>query len=178
MGLFDGLFDRVIAWANSCEAGATADQIREIIEDTETALNVAEHTATFLNVNRNATTIIGRARTGLSHITSAIGTADDLCNNILAVRRIQSAVNVLNQRGIIASNPQAATEAFSNLFLGLGTIAEHLPPPANAYAQILTEAGNGFFENMRRQLDPAQRWGDEFRQIEEARGPNVRGMQR
>jgi hypothetical protein len=57
---------------------------------------------------------------------------------------------------VIYKDPLKASKAFGDLFAGFGTIARHLPPPANSVVQILENAGD-FFVNNAKNLIPELR---------------------
>ncbi len=97
-----------------------------------------------------------KAREGLGKLKSTLDTVQNGCLNLRAVGKIHSAIQVLNQDGVIQKDPEAAAKAFGQLFVGFGRLAHYLPPPANAYAQILEGCGD-FFVNIRRQWDPEHR---------------------
>jgi hypothetical protein len=106
----------------------------------------------------------GRARerlqTGRTALRGVLGrweSVSNLCANYEAVVKIQEGLRRLRRIGAVRNNPAEAAHAFGQIFEGLGQFATYLPPPLNAYAQILQNCGT-FFTNMRQQIDPNERW--------------------
>jgi hypothetical protein len=95
----------------------------------------------------------------LQQIRQAIGVVSQGLDGIQVFREIDTvrrAIQDLNRLGNVANNPAAAAVAFGQLCSGLGQLSSHLPPPANTYADFLSESGD-FFTNVLHDLDPAQR---------------------
>ena len=91
-----------------------------------------------------------------------------VCLDIRALTKIHDAMKVLNQDGIIQRDPNAAAEAFGDLFSGFGRLAHHLPPPANAYAQIIEGCSADFFKGFVQAGNPETRASqrDMWKQVE------------
>lgn len=95
----------------------------------------------------------------LQQIRQAIGVVSQGLDGIQVFREIDTvrrAIQDLNRLGNVANNPAAAARAFGQLCSGLGQLSSHLPPPANTYADFLSESGD-FFTNVLRDLTPAER---------------------
>ncbi len=153
------LLDRLIRWINGCAASTDLQNLRDALQQGERAMHVAEGISTFTRARPGIRDTFGQARRGLGAVGRALGSVQDICLDLRAAEQIQAAIRVLNQDGVIQRNPEVAARAFGNLFAGFGRLAHHLPPPADAYAQILEGCGD-FFVNMRRAIDPDERWRD------------------
>jgi hypothetical protein len=95
-----------------------------------------------------------------------------VANDVKSACAISDAVSVLNKwtRPNSSISNDDAAKAFDQLFGGAATYFEKLPPPVNAYAQILSSVAEfNFFSNMRKKLDPEQRaaGGRQLREIME-----------
>jgi hypothetical protein len=102
----------------------------------------------------------------LGKVHSALSTTQSVCMDLQAIVRMHEAIKILNQPGVIAPGSKVAAEAFGQLFVGAGRFASKLPPPANAYAQILENCGS-FFVNMQALLDPMSPYTPRGRQLRE-----------
>lgn len=171
------IWQRIQSWFNDCEIGTDAQNLRDAISNAEHAMHAAEVVSEFRRINSNTAANFRQAREALSSVSGSLDAIETICLDVQAIRRIRHASQVLGEPGAIRRDPRAASRAFGELFQGFGQLAGHLPPPANAYNQILIGLGNGFFENVSRGLDPSQRWSREFDAIERESNPNVRGMQ-
>lgn len=153
----ESLYARIVRWINGCAQNTEIKNLQDALEKGEKAMLVAEGISSFSNQRPGLQKVLGDARGGLGSIKKTLGKAQKMCLDLSALEQIHSAIRVLNQDGVIERKPDVAARAFGNLFVGFGQLAERLPPPANAYAQILKGCGN-FFVNMRRALDPNERY--------------------
>jgi len=149
--------ERIKRWAHGCAANTDLEDLRDALKKGEQSMSFAESWSGFTRQDPRITQKFGQAREGLGRVGSALETTQNVCLNLRAVSRIHSAIQVLNQEGVIQNDPEAAAKAFGQLFVGFGRLAHYLPPPANEYAAILENCGD-FFDNMRKKLDPAERW--------------------
>jgi hypothetical protein len=133
-------------------SGADLATLRSGLTYAEHSMAAAARLAEFRRMP-GATQYLQRAR-------QAIGTVSQGLDGIQVFREIDTvrrAIQDLNRIGNVANDPNAAARAFGQLCSGLGQLSSHLPPPANTYADFLSESGE-FFTNMLSNLDPAQRW--------------------
>ncbi|MGH9593561.1 MAG: hypothetical protein ACRD5L_10750 [Bryobacteraceae bacterium] len=151
------LVERIKMWVNGCAANTDVEDLKDALEKGEHSMQLAEVWSAFTGRKPGVTEKFAQAREGLGKIKGVLDTAQNTCLNLRAVGQIHSAIKVLNQDGLIQQDPDAAAKAFGQLFVGFGRLAHYLPPPANLYADILESCGD-FFVNMRRKLDPEERW--------------------
>ena len=154
----DSLFVKIKKIAGMCASNTEIEDLKAAVEKGEEAMTIAEHTSPFISKNPNAGQNFGKARKGLGKVSESLDKVENSCLDIQSVNKIHSAIKVLNDDRVIYEDPLKAAEAFGNLFSGFGRLASYLPPPANSYAQILEEAGNGFFGNMAKQMRPDLRY--------------------
>jgi len=157
---------RIRIWTGACAASTGDEDLKATLEKSQQVLWIAEHGSELSKNLQNAATVFGRAREGLDKVGESLGKVEAVCLDIRALTDIHAAIKVLNQDGVIQQNPEAAAQAFGQLFTGFGRLAKRLPPPANAYAAILEGCGGDFFESMRRKLNPEERWKKQFQEIE------------
>jgi hypothetical protein len=151
------LKDRVVRWINNCASNTEIEDVKDALEKGEMAMQAAEGISTFTNQHAGVVGVFSQAREGFGTIRETLNAVHGRCLDLRAVNQIHAAIGVLNQDGVIQRNPEAAARAFGLLFVGLGQLATHLPPPADQYAQILLNCGD-FFENMRQKLNPVERY--------------------
>jgi plasmid stabilization system protein ParE len=174
------LLQRLREWFSTCETGTTVENIRDAITYTRRVMTVAERDMQFRRINPNFMRVFTQARQALTSISDGIERAENICQTLQAIRNIQNAIEILSQRDIIARDPRAATRAFAQLFQGFAQLASYLPPPFDMYNPILEGLGGEFFANVRAGIDPNVRPRDQraMREMREAEGANVRGLQR
>ena len=113
---------------------------------------------------KDAAESIGRIRKGVSKVKGT-------CLDVKAVGEIGDAVAILNvwveQPNGGKVSTQEAAQAFDQLFHGTARFASKLPPPFNAYADVLETIGiSGFFSGMEKKLNPESRWKRQFDEID------------
>jgi hypothetical protein len=133
-------------------SGEDLTQLRSGLTYAERALTSAEAVAEF----RRADGAVRRLRQGREAI-ALISSVLDGIQVFRDIDQVRGAIRDLRRIGNVGRDPAGAANAFGRLFSGLGGLAGHLPAPANAYADFLSESGE-FFTNMLTQLDPARRW--------------------
>ena len=142
------------------EAGTMMHTSICIIDTTRLALQATRH-ASAIQVSRR----LASGLPGLRSVSSAVSRTQSLNEGAVALARIiatSRALNRMNQNGdTIRDHPEDAARLFGALFVGAGTVAEYLPPPANGYADFLKGAGN-FFTNIRSIMDPENAHGGQM----------------
>lgn len=159
------IIERIKIWVGACAQSTELENLKDAAEKAQRAIQVAQGAAIFSKRNGDSAAKLGKASEAVGKVSETLGTINDVCLDIKAVGQIHEAIKVLNQDDMIQKDPDGAALAFGKLFAGFGRLANHLPPPANAYAQILEGCGD-FFYNMRQKLDPERRWQKQFREIE------------
>lgn len=159
------ILERIKIWAGACAQSTELQNLKDAADKAQRAIQVAQGVAAFVKMNGDSAAKLGKASEAVGKVSETLGTINDVCLDIKAVGQIHDAIKVLNQDGIIQQDPDRAALAFGKLFAGFGRLANHLPPPANAYAKILEGCGD-FFYNMRQKLDPERRWQKQFREID------------
>jgi hypothetical protein len=154
---FEDTFHSANTVAGVCSS-PTLSQVRDLLEHAEKITSRAKYTAAFAN----STDALGAAGEKLGVAAEKIDSLTAKSKTILgdanAACEISEAVSVLNDWSSLNSgiSNQDAAKAFDKLFGGAADFFKKLPPPANAYAQILEEIGRvSFFSNMQQLMDPA-----------------------
>jgi hypothetical protein len=86
----------------------------------------------------------------VKEVKDSVGVAESLCQNYMALQKIRRALAKIDSWGI--HDDDFASDAFGELFEGLGFFVAKLPPPLNAYAPIFESAAH-FFTDMRNILE-------------------------
>jgi hypothetical protein len=136
------IIERIKIWAGACAQSTELQNLKDAADKAQRAIQVAQGVAAFVKMNGDSAAKLGKASEAVGKVSETLG-----------------------KDGIIQQDPDRAALAFGKLFAGFGRLANHLPPPANAYAQILEGCGD-FFYNMRQKLDPERRWQKQFREID------------
>src|SRR5688500_9059414 len=147
---------RLWGWVNSCSADTELQNLQDAIERAKDAMEIAELSDEFLSMNPQAWHKFQQAREALDKVSEGLDKAENICKDIKAIKRIHSAIKVLNNDSVIYEDPERASKAFGDLFVGFGILARHLPPPADAFAQFLEGFGD-FFGNMSKKIIPELR---------------------
>lgn len=157
----DALWDKIRRLSGRC-AGST--QLEDLKDYLQKGKSVANGAALLVN----DPTVVKKLKEGaekLGQVAEAIETVTNVCMDLKAITQIHDAIQVLNDPNVSTGSKEAA-QAFGQLFVGAGHFAQKLPPPANAYAQILLNCGD-FFSNMRRALVPTERSGEGYRWLKQ-----------
>jgi hypothetical protein len=126
---------------------------------------LARFAAEFLTDNNQRSKMLESA-SQLERIGNGINRLTGFHGNFEAVHGIYTVLEGITPQ-TLRENPQRAARAFGQLFVHAGTLAQHLPPPLNAYANFLLGAGD-FFENIRDMNDPASPNTSHGRQMQDA----------
>ncbi len=161
------IFERIKVWVGACAASTEIENLKDAAEKGQRAVWAAQGAAAFTKMSGESIEKLGKAGEALGKVGETLETVQGVCLDIKAVNQIHAAIRVLSQDGIIENDTDGAAQAFGRLFSGFGRLANHLPPPANAYAQILEGCGS-FFSDMMRGLVPEKRARDKaiFKQID------------
>jgi hypothetical protein len=159
------VIERIKVWVGACAASTEIENLKDAAEKGQRAVWAAQGAAMFTKTSGESIEKLGKAGQALGKVGESLGKVQGICLDIKAVNQIHAAIKVLSQDGIIERDSDAAALAFGKLFVGFGRLAHHLPPPVNAYAQILEGCGD-FFYNMNQKLDPSKRWKKQFSEIE------------
>lgn len=136
----------------------------------ETALRTVEESTRFVEATAGTRSVarVQRVRARLRQLRGRLGTATDICNAMGDVNSIVQAANTLEEIGDFSQDRDKARQAavaFGQLFVGLGGLAEHLPPPLDGYATFL-QGAETFFSDVLNGIDPMTRQnGRELRSI-------------
>lgn len=160
------LTTRIKIWLGACAAATGDEDIKDAVEKSQRVLWVAQQGTSLSKNLKNATKVFEDAGKGLDAISETADKINGLCLDLRAITEIHEAIKILNQDDIIRKNPEAAANAFGQLFGGFGRLAKHLPQPAKAYSAILEGCSGEFFNSMRKKIDPNERWKPIFQQID------------
>ena len=118
------------------------DSAAENLSDVETAMILASYFGDE-KIGKELSVYGGKVGEFAGHLARP----GSVIKNFQAAMKISQAV--VNLRGKISDNPQAAAKAFGKLFSGIGELASYLPfPGAREYLGFFKGAEN-FFENIR-----------------------------
>jgi len=150
-------------------SGPDLASLRSGLTYADHALNAAEHVAEFRQAE-GAVQRLQRTRRAIGNISRAL----DGIQVFRDIDTVRSAIQELNRLGNVSRDPAAAARAFGRLCSGLGGLSSHLPPPANTYADFLSESGD-FFTNMLAAFDLTHRYrsqGEAVRAVDLSRPMN------
>jgi hypothetical protein len=163
---FESTFQSTRLFAGVCGVPDQA-QVKQLLEHGENLTKIAKNTSSFAN----SAQMLGKGGDQLAGAADALEKAVKGIGDVNAACEISQAISVLNEWSMPntrVSNEDAA-KAFDKLFGAAGRYMGKLPPPANAYANILNDIGKyNFFANMqgkmmnsseRRQLEQLEKDG-------------------
>ncbi len=142
-------------------ANMSLEDLKKAAERGQQLVDAAKMSSAFLDKFGRANDSLVKASEGLGKVKKGLDKVETIHKDIKAVAKIYDAMKVLNDDKVIYNDPEKAAKAFGQLFVGFGTLAKHLPPPANEYSAILLGCGD-FFYNMLHGLVPNMRknWRD------------------
>lgn len=149
----DALYYKVGAKAGLCVG--TLSDVEEYLEKGESYAKYAYNTAEFVGQNAALAEQLRKGAEGLGGLRKGVSKAKKVCGDVKAASNIGSAILVLNawQDGKVGQ--KEAAKAFDLLFSGAGRFASKLPPPLNAYGDLLSGIGVAkFFTGMQDKMDP------------------------
>lgn len=159
-----GLFEWAKIFANSCSANTNIEDLKNAAEKGKQAVDAAKMSSAFLDKFGRSAKKLEEASEALDKFSKVLSKLDTGCKDILAIMQIHKAITVLGDEKVIYNDPEKAAKAFGSLFVGFGTLAKHLPPPANEYSAILLGCGS-FFADVSRGTVPQLR--KNYRELEE-----------
>jgi hypothetical protein len=148
---------------NACSANTDIEDLKKAADRGKQLVDAAKVSSAFMDKYAQANKTLEKASEGLGKVSKGLGKLDTSCKDIRAIMNIHAAIKVLNDDKVIYEDPEKAAKAFGQLFVGFGTLAKHLPPPANEYSAILLGCGD-FFYNMLHKLVPNMR--PNYRELE------------
>jgi hypothetical protein len=113
------LYERVVRWINHCAASTELENVRDALEKGEKAMSVAEGWSEFTKPRPGVSHQFAQAREGLSGIRRSLDAVQNACLDVRALAQIQSAIRVLNQDGVIQTQPDEAHVLLVNYSSGL-----------------------------------------------------------
>lgn len=147
------LLDWAKKFAGACSANTEIEDLKNAAEKGKQLVDAAKMSSAFLDKFARSPKILEDASKALENVSKALGKLETACKDIMAIMQIHKAIKVLSDEKVIYQDPEKAAKAFGSLFVGFGTLAKHLPPPANEYSAILLGCGN-FFADVSRGTIP------------------------
>ncbi|MEZ5429167.1 MAG: hypothetical protein R2747_23170 [Pyrinomonadaceae bacterium] len=151
-----GLIEWGKMFVATCSANADLEDLKKSVERGQEVIEAAKISSAFLDKFGQTSKKLEEAGKALDKVSKGLGKIETGCKDIAALMKIHEAISVLNDDKVIYEDPEKAAKAFGSLFVGFGTLAKHLPPPANEYAAILLGCGN-FFADVSRGTVPQMR---------------------
>ena len=145
----DGLFHKIKSIAGICTPNLK--QTKDMLKKANEFVKKAHQTTSFISLHpdmpeqlRKANAAIGKVREGVSKLSKG-------ANDVSAACEIGDAISTLNSWVEDKKTNAEAAAAFDKLFGGIANFASKLPPPTNAYADVLKGISVAkFFANMNR----------------------------
>jgi hypothetical protein len=164
--IISDIVTRIKIWSGACAAAAGNKDLTAAVNRTKFLLGAAAQGTELSKNLPNATNVFRDSQEALGKVGESLEKMHGVCLDAMALTEIYEGIRVLNEDGIIQRDGDKAAEAFGKVLGGFGRLANHLPPPGNAYAAILEGCGGDFFRSMRAKLDPEVRWKKQFQEIE------------
>ncbi|HEX8569050.1 MAG TPA: hypothetical protein VF699_03885 [Caulobacteraceae bacterium] len=150
----DAQWLKVKTFVGICSGSDTLENVIDYLDKAEQYTSKAKYVA-LVQSDRSFDTF-SKASEAIGKVKEPLEKGKSLCLDAAAIIQIKEALTVLNNPDNIQPGSQVAADAFGKLFVGVGRFASKLPPPANAYAQILESCGT-FFLDIQTALDPERR---------------------
>lgn len=157
------------AWATimklrgKCAAATDMEDLKAVVEKSEKYTGYALQAGRLLQKDSQVFDKLTKANEYLGKIGEALDKGINVCMDIEAIGKIKDAMDVLDEH-LIMTDPDAASAAFGNLFVGFGVLCRHVPI-LKEWGPFFTSAGD-FFTNMENKLIPQKRWKSQFSQID------------
>jgi hypothetical protein len=158
-----GLIEWGKMFVATCSANADLEDLKKAAERGQQVIEAAKVSSAFLDKFGQTSKKLEEAGKALDNVVKGLGKLETACKDITALMQIHKAIKVLNDDKVIYEDPEKAAMAFGSLFVGFGTLAKHLPPPANEYSAILLGCGS-FFADVSRGTVPQLR--KNYRELE------------
>lgn len=148
---------------HKCAAATDVEDLKAMIESSKKYTGYALQTGKFLQKDSEVFEKLTKANEYLGKMGEALDKGLNACMDIEAVGKIKDAWSTLDEKTIM-NDPDAASAAFGQLFVGFGVLCRHVPI-LKEWGPFFTSAGD-FFTNMESKLIPDKRWKSEFSQVE------------
>jgi hypothetical protein len=89
-------FRTLWSWIGSCSANTELENLKEAIEKGKQAIGLAEISSEFLSIDPKIWHNLKDASEALEKVSEGIELAENICKDIKAIKRIHSAIKVLN----------------------------------------------------------------------------------
>jgi len=152
---FDRAVTRVKIWAGAIGANGDVNDMKSAAIVAQKRIDMALQSAElFQGNNSRSYQKMVDANKHLGKIVEHLETAEKIDKDFKAVQQIYLAIQVLKDDQVMFKNPEAAAEAFDQMFLGFGTLAKHFPPPFDStVGDLLIACGEmKFFSNMNNKM--------------------------
>ena len=111
----------------------------DLLESVELSHNLIDIALTVGELHKQDSRVFSnltKANEGMGKIGESLTMVNDICLDVVAINKVNEALDTLGDGSIIRNDPVAAGEAFDSLFQGFGRLCRYLPPPANAWQQF------------------------------------------
>jgi len=148
---------------HKCAAATDLEDLKGIIESSEKYTDYALKTGRLFQKDSQVFDKLTKANEYLGKMGKALDKGINVCMDIEAIGKIKDAWSVLDE-DVIMRDPDKASAAFGQLFVGFGVLCRHVPI-LKEWGPFFTSAGD-FFTNMENKLIPQKRWKSQFSQID------------
>ena len=148
--LFARYKEKLKVWAGAIGANGDAEDIKAAAVVAQKRVDSALQFGSLLqNKDSAAYQKLLAASEYLGKIVEYLEKGEELYKDAQAIQQIYEAVKVLKDDDIMIKDSAAAAKAFNKLFIGLGTLAKHFPPPFDStIGELLMQCGTlAFFSN-------------------------------
>jgi hypothetical protein len=114
--------------ARKCAASTELEDLKAAVELAKERVGQAKTAGAFLKGDSRTLGILNDAEKKLGEFGRVIGGIQDICKDVDALVRVHSAVRILRDDDIIYRDPEKATRAFGQIFVGFGRFCRFLPP--------------------------------------------------
>jgi hypothetical protein len=161
--LFGRCKERLKIWIGAVGANGDGEDIKNAAVVAQKRVEYALQFGSLLQ-NQDSTSYqkLVSANEYLGKIIGYLEKGEAVYKDLQAIQQIYEAVKVLSDDQIMFKDSAAAANAFNNLFVGLGTLAKHFPPPFDStIGELLIQCGTlKFFSNFQEdKFGPKSRMG-------------------
>lgn len=144
------LWSKITIYVASGAASTSIKDLKNIVEQTKTAMKVAEGTSNFLGIFPNAGIRFAEIAEKLDDVSKSLGKIEKTITAGVQIWNIYHAIKILKDNRIFIEDPQKAADAFDALFKGFGWLCGYLPPPANQWGDAFSNFS--LFGNIQRNI--------------------------
>jgi hypothetical protein len=131
---------RVVDFCDSVE------NAKSYVDEADKRIQLLRDCAAKAGMDKDSQAKLAEVHGYVKEVKNGVGVSDSVCLNYMALQKIRRALSKIDSWGI--HDDDYASDAFGELFEGLGFFVAKLGRPLDAYAEIFKNAGH-FFTDMR-----------------------------